>query len=603
MARDPAERYPSVDELGSEIRRELGIVPHEATSADVLWPISGIDAVSNQLLEAAQSLAAGQTLRLEGPPGSGRSALIRRLAWWLGVLGRPVAWIDDASSTATVVAELSAHVSLGEAWVLIDDADGLDEAGLAPVQAALAVGARLIVAGGTRFEAARVFAIPPLAEPVCLELVRRVVPSLTLGLQKRLVQLADGRPGALRRLARLIANESVASAADFDRVVGNAPPSEVSVPERPLERAIYYLDRGRFNDASAALSVVPAREIDASVPLSIAKARLELSLGEERQAFERLDQLAKSSQASDVERQAIELLRARARIGLGDYTGALSALEPLSGQLDAIGTEALAYHGLAQSLAGNHEQARQELLQAAERAQQQSETRLEALSLASLGIVLQRADRTDEARDTYRRALVAAERASDAGLLATVQTNLAGLLKVRGDIAGAIELYEAAVDMGRRSGRRSTVRQALLNLANNDLYLGRFSRAQSSLETLREQSAHLPKNMLAQLFGLEGELLGAQGRHVEGAARLAACAGSTASWAAGSMRPRRACKRCWWRAACRTPTWRRCAKTWQRPRPCSRATRHTGRCSWSPKAASPRWSATRSGRARSSTSR
>jgi serine/threonine-protein kinase PknK len=525
MARDPADRYPSVDELGSEIRRELGVVAHETSdaAASVLWPISGIDAVSNQLLEAAQSLGAGSTLRLEGPPGSGRSALIRRLAWWLGVLGRAVAWIDDASSSATVMAELSAHVSLGEAWVLVDDADGLDEAGHAAVQAALAVGARLIAVGGARFESARVFTIPPLAEPVCLELVRRVVPSLTSGLQKRLVQLAEGRPGALRRLVRLIASEAVASTADFDRVVGTSPPSESRVPERPLERAVYYLNRGRFNDAAAALASVPARELSASVPLSIAKARLELGLGEERRAFERLDELAKSTTPSAAERKVIEMFRARASIGLGDYTSGLAALEPLLQEPDAIGTEALAYYGLAQSLAGNHEQARQQLLQAAERAQNQGETRLEALSLASLGIVLQRADRTDEARDTYRRALVAAERASDARLLATVQTNLAGLLKVRGDIAGAIELYEAAVDMGRRSGHRSTVRQALLNLANNDLYLGRLSRAQNSIETLREQGAQLPKNMLAQLLGLEGELLAAQGRYVEGAARLAAC--------------------------------------------------------------------------------
>ncbi|HKY36779.1 MAG TPA: sigma 54-interacting transcriptional regulator [Polyangiaceae bacterium] len=525
MAREPAERHPSVDELASEIRRELGVPAQEAgdASAGVLWPISGIDAVSNQLLEAAQALAAGSVLRLEGPPGSGCSALIRRLAWWLGVLGRPVAWIDDASSSGTVIGELSAHTSLGDSWVLVDDADGLDDPGHAAVQAALAVGARLIAVGGSRFEAARVFSIPPLAEPVCLELVRRVVPSLTAGLQRRLVQLAEGRPGALRRLVRLIAAEAVASAADFDRVVGNAPPSEASVPDRPLERAVYYLDRGRFNDAAAALSSVPGRELKASVPLSIAKARLELGVGEERQAFERLDELAKGSKGTPAERREIELFRARASIGLGDYTGAASALQAASRETDPIGIEALTYHSLAQSLLGNHDQARQELLQAIEHAQAQKLWRLEALAQASLGFVLQRADRSDEARDTYRTALASAERAGDAGLLATVQSNLAGLLKMRDDIAGSIEMYEAAVDMGRRSGRRATARQALLNLANNDLYLGRLSRAQSSIEALREQSAQLPKNMLAQLYGLEGDLLGAQGRHAAAAETLKAC--------------------------------------------------------------------------------
>lgn len=83
MARSPQDRYPSVDELSSEIRRALGVPGADASAApgSVLWPISGIDAVSSQILDAAQALGPGEVLRLEGPPGAGRSALIRRLAW------------------------------------------------------------------------------------------------------------------------------------------------------------------------------------------------------------------------------------------------------------------------------------------------------------------------------------------------------------------------------------------------------------------------------------------------------------------------------------------------------------------------------------------
>ncbi len=531
-ARVPEERQPSVDEFAGEVRRGLGAPAHDASttasSASVLWPISGIDGVSSQLLEAAQSLQPGNVLRLEGPPGSGRSALVRRLAWWLGMLGKAVAWIDDATSTATVKGELSANTSLGEGFVLVDDADGLDDTGFEAVRAAVANGARLVAVGGARFEGARVFPIPALAEPVCLDLVRRAVPSLTATLQRRLVQLADGRPGALRRLVRLIASEAVASAADFDRVVGTAPPSDSSVPELPLERALYFLDRGRFIDTAAALAVVPARELENSVPLGIAKARLELGLGEEKNAFERLERLAQRPKLSEPERRTIDLFRARARLGLGGYAEALNELLPLSGEPDATGIEALTYHGLGQSLVGNHDEARQEISSAIERARSQQQLRLEALAYASLGFVLLRADRTDEARDTYRTALTACERAGDAGTLATVQTSLAGLLKVRGDIAGAIELFEAAVDMGRRTGRRSTARLALLNLANTDLYLGRLSRARSSLAILREQSAQLSSVMLAQLLGNEADLLARQGQHAEAAAQFMACADSYA---------------------------------------------------------------------------
>ena len=526
MARAPEERFPSADELASEVRRALGVPGYDALTAasNVLWPVSGIDGVSSQMLEAAQALESGKVLRIEGPPGSGRSALVRRLAWWLGMLGKAVAWIDDATSTATVKGELSANGNWGETFVLVDDADGLDEEAFAAVQGALEKGARLVAVGGARFDGARVFTIPALAEPVCLDLVRRAVPSLTDGLQRRLVQLADGRPGALRRLVRLIASEAVASADDFDRVVGNAPPTDVAVPEAPLERARYFLDRGRFIDASAALAVVPARELENTVALGIAKARLELGLGEERSAFNRLEKLAQKPKATEAERLRIALFRGRARLGLAEYTEALAELLPLSSGTDATAIEALTYLGLGQSLIGHHDEARQAISSAIERARAAQELRLEALAYASLGFALLRADRLDEARDTYRAALTACERAGDAGTLATVQTSLAGLLKVRGDIAGAIELFEAAVDMGRRSGRRSTARQALLNLANTDLYLGRLSRAQSSLATLREQSDQLSKVMLAQLLGNEADLLARRGQHAESAALFQASA-------------------------------------------------------------------------------
>ncbi len=526
MARDADQRYPSVDELGSTIRRSLGIAADRGGDGKgtLLWPILGIESVSSLLLEVTQSLSPGQVLRIEGPPGAGRSALVRRLAWWLGVLGRPVAWVDDPTNSVTVTGELSAHASLSGTWLLVDDADALDDAGFLAVQAALGEGARGVVVGGARFVEARSFLVPPLDEQACLDLVRRAVPSLTAGLQRRLVEAADGRPGALRSLVRLIASEAVASQADFERVIGSSPLSDASLPEAPLERALYYLDRGRFNDASAVLGVLPLREVEASVALGIAFARLELGLGEERKAFERLQELAQRDHVPAAERLKISLFHARAAMGLGDYVGALAELLPLSSEPTAIGVEALVYHGFAQSLVGLHDEARAELTQAVAGAREQKLSRLEALALASLGLVLQRSDRSDEARDAYRAALAAAERVGDAGTLATVQLNLAGLLKVRGDVAGAIELFEAAVDMGRRSGRRSTTRQALLNLANTDLYLGRLARAESGIEALREQTAQLPKAMLAQLLGLEAELFVRQGQHAQGVLRFTACA-------------------------------------------------------------------------------
>ncbi len=109
-------------------------------------------------------------------------------------------------------------------------------------------------------------------------------------------------------------------------------------------------------------------------------------------------------------------------------------------------------------------------------------------------------------------------------MLGTAQLNLAGLLKVSGEIAGAIEHFEAAADMGRRSGRRSTARAALLNLANTDLYLGRLARARQSIESLEAQRSELPPVGKAQLDGLAAELAARSGSTEQAIELYEACA-------------------------------------------------------------------------------
>ncbi|HMI90892.1 MAG TPA: sigma 54-interacting transcriptional regulator, partial [Polyangiales bacterium] len=205
------------------------------------------------------------------------------------------------------------------------------------------------------------------------------------------------------------------------------------------------------------------------------------------------------------------LYMARALVGVGKYAEALALAEPLAREQGPLAAEAQVYLGLALTYLGRHEQALREFEAALDQARVTGSSRVEAIALASLGLAHQRADRTDDARRAYLAAIDAAERASDAGTLATIQLNLAGLLKVSGDLAGAIEHFEAARDMGNRSGRRFTVRQALLDLANTDLYLGRFSRARASIEALREQEKELPAEVSAQLLGLEAEVFAGAG--------------------------------------------------------------------------------------------
>jgi serine/threonine protein kinase len=272
------ERYPSVDEFAMAVRRAGGLSAptHDSTSEAALWPIVGIDATSAQLLEAAMALEDGAALRVVGPPLSGRSALLRRLAWSLGASGHALAYVDDSQAPLAVNAELEAHESLRGVIVLVDDADALEPESTKALERARAAGARLVLVGGAGWADAREIEVPPLDDRASTDLVRRAVPSLTEKLQKRVVAASGGYPGELRRLVRLIASDAVASPEDIERKLG-ATVERISESRDPLERALRLLDRGRYTEAKATLALL---ESDARVAVSVARARLELGLGE-----------------------------------------------------------------------------------------------------------------------------------------------------------------------------------------------------------------------------------------------------------------------------------------------------------------------------------
>jgi transcriptional regulator with GAF, ATPase, and Fis domain/tetratricopeptide (TPR) repeat protein/predicted Ser/Thr protein kinase len=519
----PAERFPSVDEFASALRRAAGLVATVEAGAEqgVLWPVVGIESTSAQLLDRVQALADGEHLRIVGASGSGRTSLLRRVAWSLGVLGSSLAWIEDVSSASSLKAELAEHASLHGVLVLVDDADALSDSNLAALIEARSQGARLVTVGGATWSGRVLdFTVPPLDEQAAIELLRRAVPSLTQSLLKRVFEVSAGRPGELRRLVRIIASDAVASEDDLERVLGSADARSAPPPD-PLARARYFLERGRFNDVKTALAQLGD---DNRVETVIARARLCFGLGDAALAAKLLQELSERADATHQERCSIALYLARTEISLNGHQRALALLEPLLGEPAPLSSEARSYRGLALSMLGKQEEAREALELALAQATESGVARLEAIALTSLGFVAQRCDRNDEAGEIYRRAISAAERASDAGALATIQLNLAGVLKIRGDIAGAIEHFEAAVDMGRRSGRRSSALQALLNLANADLFLGRLARARSAIETLEEQRSELSSVMCAQLLGLSAELQLREGNVLSAVERFDACA-------------------------------------------------------------------------------
>ncbi len=520
---EPSERHPSVDELATALRRALGLKPGAGASVRrELWPVVGIDATAEQLQRAVRALPRGGRLVLEGPLGSGRSVLLRRLAWSLGVEGRAVVWLDDdvVDDDEVAAAELEELRDRAGLVILVDDAGRLGQAGARLVAEFAEAGARLVLVGDSQLSAgAKRFEVPPLEARASEELVRRAMPSLTGRLLAYVVKAGAGRPGALRGLMETLAAQPVASEADVDRALAGGAAS-LEVPADPHLRASYYLERGRFDDARAALAAVQTSGED-RLALETLWARLELGLGDAPAALARLEQVGELARAAPDSPEALlwRLYVGRAYVSTGDYARALSVLRPLTEDVSALGAEALAFHGLGDAYLGNTEAALAAFERAVARAQSASAPRVEAVALVSRGLVLQRADRIDEAREAYEQCIVAGERAGDAGLLSTAQLNLAGLLKVSGDIAGAVQRFEAAVDLGRRSGRRSTTRNALLNLANTDLYLGRVARARESIELLEEQRESLPPMLNAQLSGLQAELASRVGQ-LERAVRL-----------------------------------------------------------------------------------
>ena len=118
----PDARYPSVDELTSALRSAAGL---RATPfrEDAAWPVLGLDATSSRMANAVATMAPGAALAVEGPRGSGRTTLVQRLAWTLGVEGSAVVNVEaqaaGMSPREALDIELAAHESAKRARLVI----------------------------------------------------------------------------------------------------------------------------------------------------------------------------------------------------------------------------------------------------------------------------------------------------------------------------------------------------------------------------------------------------------------------------------------------------------------------------------------------------
>ena len=518
----PTARYPSVDELASALRQGAGLEPSHHARDEAAWPVLGLEGTAQRLLAEARALDVGAALAIEGPRGSGRTTLARRSAWTLGVEGRAVAMIEvpqRAGITAREVVELELAAWQGDVasglLIVVDDMDALDDAARLPIRRASESGAR-VVGVTTRSDLAELargrtstFEVPPLDPRYAEELVQRVMPSLPDALRAHLVARVEGRPGTLRATMRRLGSRAIVSTEDVDAILASkhsAPPSSMGRAEAfgAVERA---LDMGRFDEAAQQIDELGTSQTDAELlRIGIARARVALGRGDAKDAKALLADVERLAAGGDLLRNW-QLVRARACLRAGDYADAAtlaSSIAAANGE-DVLASDALSVQGVALALTGDDAAAQRTLDRALDVARKSGDARAEAVALGSSAIAHQRAGRMQEAKAAYEGSLASAEKARDAATVATMRLNLAGLAHGEGDLALALTHLEAAVDMGRRAGGLLAVQQALLNLANLDLYLGRYARASASIDSLLSQKLRLGPAARAQLLGLQAE--------------------------------------------------------------------------------------------------
>ncbi len=544
-------RFPSVDEFESALRLAVGLPP-TLFEREAVWPVLGVELAAAELVAGAAALRPGEVLPVVGPSGSGRTTLLRRLAWTLGVRGFRAATFDadhGAMSPREVLelqlgrddgapgSEDKDRATAASRYLVLDDIEQLDAEGREVILRALAEGARGVAVGspewihaawGESVRCAKPFEVQPLNEESAVELLQRAMPSLPDALRAHLVTKSGGRPGVLRAWVRELGDRTLVSVDEVDEVLSLARPSLVpsSTREQALKKTEQLLDTGRFDEAASELRLVGApRGKDEAVRVAIARARVAWGRGDAPVALAHLDTVQREAEAGPLHRSWL-VTRARACLRAGRYAEAarLSTIVTTAVADDAIAADAQAIRGLSYVYDGRDTLAREELDRAVALARSLGDRRVEAIALCSLAIAQQRAGHNDDARATYLQGLSAAEAARDASTVATIRLNLSVLAQLDGDLSGALSHLEAAVDMGRRSGALVAVHQALLSLANLDLYLGRYARARASIEALAKSEDELGSVARADLKGLRADLVARTGDPAEAAALYSACA-------------------------------------------------------------------------------
>jgi serine/threonine-protein kinase PknK len=186
----------------------------------------------------------------EGARGSGRTTLVQRLAWTLGVEGGAV--VNEARGAAgrDVAArgggDADGGVRRPRTWKGRGPCPrrgrsrpALDDAAKLVLSRASEGGAKLVVVGEESDlrplakGRTRAFVVPPLDARSAEELVHRAVPSLPDAIRPHLLERVEGRPGTLRAFLKKARGRAIVSAADIDAVFASSSAERGAVVEEP----------------------------------------------------------------------------------------------------------------------------------------------------------------------------------------------------------------------------------------------------------------------------------------------------------------------------------------------------------------------------------
>ncbi|MBL8744056.1 MAG: protein kinase, partial [Myxococcales bacterium] len=465
----PESRYPSVDELKNALALAAGL--DEAGPNDgIVWPVVGLDEPARALVAHMDAMAAGTGVVLTGPEGSGRTTLLRRVAWALGIAGRSVAWLevgqlpDPLRAIDLECGEASTVRPASAGWVVIvDDAQRLSGAAASRIAALREGGAKLLMVADAETPligpTLEVFSMTRLAEAAARDLVSRNIPSLDASVVDHILKRAGRWPGKLRTIVEALRGAPVVAPEDVDRLAPEVGPATLSSrgnqahdhEPASLDTIRAALEKGHFEQAA---ELFQSRGDETSLEGKLLLARLCSNQGKWKVALDLLAGLDDVEEAGEtlMAEHCLELARAHLRAGdnassarhasagLAQF-GSMSAEAPR--RVVVAVTELWAIGGLAKSFLGEHDRAQEWLERSALLARSLGDPRTLSIALGSLAFALQRTGKLEEAQVAYEEALENAQVAGDAGTVATTRLNLATVAKARGDLAKALVHLEA----------------------------------------------------------------------------------------------------------------------------------------------------------------